>query len=463
MKKISTFLATLCIYVSGSSQIALTLDMSYGTNGTVNFPTNVTSFWNRHYFTSDNSLIVCTTEDPSFIQHFVRYNSNGNFINDLTMSGPSGEGSVLYADTNNIYPVIDDVLYKYSWSGNMDTAFGNNGGIPVPSNLSATNYLAAYYYPNNKILVRNQDNFTRYNIDGTVDITYGTNGVLTTPVTTSSPLLNEKIDINYFFESSGGRRKINITTGTLDLSYGNNGYAVVSNVPGYLPFDPEAVTSNSEIITLLYNTGNSFDYAISKTKADGNLDNAFGSSGMKYLPEIYNSKNLYYGLTLGMDNYTDKTFIPLTVRLQQGSDIDSKVGIACYSATTGNIVSINGTNVLETDLYGGGNVSVRISGNYLYLFTQSSVSRYVISENTLEIQEAKTNNQISFENPFRNELTINTKEKIKQFEIYDENGRLLIKEKNKNQLNTSQLDKGIYIVKLTTESNKVISKKAMKN
>ncbi|MCW3161061.1 T9SS type A sorting domain-containing protein [Chryseobacterium oryctis] len=71
-------------------------------------------------------------------------------------------------------------------------------------------------------------------------------------------------------------------------------------------------------------------------------------------------------------------------------------------------------------------------------------------------------NEISFNNPFSNELILNSKEKIKKVEIYDESGRVVLKG-NGSRLNTSSIVKGTYFIKITTDSNKMISKKGIKN
>jgi hypothetical protein len=132
------------------------------------------------------------------------------------------------------------------------------------------------------------------------------------------------------------------------------------------------------------------------------------------------------------------------------------------SMNAGNQVLINGAIVYETGLLNASNTSIEIKGNYLYLFTQGAISRYIISDGVLNTQETKTASQINFINPFSNELNFNSNEKIKQIEIYDESGRLILKENDKKQVNTSHLNKGVYIIKITTDSNKIISKKAIK-
>lgn len=465
MEKRLILAAALCFSSVLYSQLSLTKDASYGTNGTIDFTVNNSNdlVWNRHYVTSDNYVVICPL-DAASNANFMTYDANGTLLSTITLPA-QGDASVLYADSNTVYPVADGKLYKYSINGSADPSFGNNGELLIGSNFSATNYSTASYLSDGKILVRNQDSFTRFNANGAVDISYGNNGTVNiTAASPSSSVLNEGINSTYFFENSGGRRKINVNTGALDVSYGNNGYSVYSNQSGYVPFDPEAVTNNFEIFTLLFKNGSSFDYALSKTKNDGNIDNAFGNSGIVSLPQTFNNKVLYYGLTMGMDDYNNNVFLPLTVRQQQGDDTDAKVGFSCYAAA-GNLIKINGSDIFESDIPGNSNnISVEVKGNYLYLFTQTSVSRYIISGGTLNLKERITDyNQIHFNNPFSSEIILNSKEKIKQIEIYDGNGRLMLKEKGQDRINTIQLNTGIYLIKFITESNKIISRQAIKN
>ncbi|MCS3532209.1 T9SS type A sorting domain-containing protein [Chryseobacterium sp. JUb7] len=70
---------------------------------------------------------------------------------------------------------------------------------------------------------------------------------------------------------------------------------------------------------------------------------------------------------------------------------------------------------------------------------------------------------MNFNNPFSNELNIKTNKKINRIDIFDDSGRLILTEKSKTDINTSSLHKGIYIIKITADSNEIISRKAIKN
>lgn len=105
-----------------------------------------------------------------------------------------------------------------------------------------------------------------------------------------------------------------------------------------------------------------------------------------------------------------------------------------------------------------------IKDNYLYLFTPKKTIRYVISESILSTDESiDINKELNFNNPFNDELIFNTDEKIKAVEFYDQNGRLVLKSRKINHVNTSSLKKGIYMMKISMENDRIISKKGTKN
>lgn len=129
-------------------------------------------------------------------------------------------------------------------------------------------------------------------------------------------------------------------------------------------------------------------------------------------------------------------------------------------------MTINNQTFYETNLIDDqyGYIGTTVVGNYLYMIGFSKVSRYILSETSLGVEGL--NNQkteIDFVNPFKNELILNTNEKIKSVEIYDESGRLVLKNNSTKNINTSMLEKGIYFIKIITEQNSVISKKGIKN
>lgn len=120
--------------------------------------------------------------------------------------------------------------------------------------------------------------------------------------------------------------------------------------------------------------------------------------------------------------------------------------ICCDSNETGTVQDL--AYLYGYPMYGSPNLSI------------SSTCNLVLNTNkNLKAQK----DEINFNNPFSNELILNSKEKIKDLELYDGSGRMVIKAKDSKQIATSNLNRGIYFIKVTTESGRMISKKAIKN
>jgi hypothetical protein len=70
---------------------------------------------------------------------------------------------------------------------------------------------------------------------------------------------------------------------------------------------------------------------------------------------------------------------------------------------------------------------------------------------------------IIYPNHDKEELSINTKEKVEVVYVFDMNGENVITLKNKTKINLSELKNGWYIVAVKLENGKNISNKILKN
>lgn len=86
------------------------------------------------------------------------------------------------------------------------------------------------------------------------------------------------------------------------------------------------------------------------------------------------------------------------------------------------------------------------------------IQQQVLSTNEL----SGKNLNIRVTNPFRDELSVYADEPVKEVEITDINGRIIIKGKGIS-FNTSSLLKGTYFIKIRMASGKTVSKKVIKN
>lgn len=81
---------------------------------------------------------------------------------------------------------------------------------------------------------------------------------------------------------------------------------------------------------------------------------------------------------------------------------------------------------------------------------------------TMSAEDFETTTATVYPNPFNNSLQIESKTTFKTMELYDVLGKQIFNQNFENQLNTSNLAQGIYLLRLITEDGEVVVKKVMK-
>ena len=475
MKKIMT--AVLALYfVYSDAQISLTPDSNFGNNSIVDLGSNVGGFLSYHFL--NNKIMVQNHDfaDPNLIySRITLLNNNGS----LDSSFGTG-GSFLFPKYFGVNDDIDFVHHfnssslfmfsgrKYLYNGALDTAYGTSG--------QSQSYHPSEIYrkvlPNGKLLIRTTNNFYQYTQSGNLDTTFGNNGMMACnnlltnygyvsygyqqqliPLFSSNSIL--EYDSNY-----GTFRKMNYTTCYYDTNFGVNGNAQfsVGTTSAILKF---CVLSDNSFVNYIFDSNNTSSKFLTKTLSTGMLDNSFGSNGKIDVPNTIDGIDLLHNQDFEVVNGGNYV-IPV---------FDNNFPRKLYLANFNNngLSTINAQNLLDTGITTAmvnpdDKVFVSVKDGYLYLFVNPTfIKRYLISENVLSTNEIKSNTTINFVNPFKNELNLITDEKIKSVELYDASGRMVFESKGKKNIETSQLQKGIYIIKITTESNQIISKKGIKN
>lgn len=468
MKKIiSAVLA--CNLAYSYAQITLTKDLSFGNNGEYIYP--YTGSYATHKLLGDKILVCFNYSNPGSsagYSKFIRLNSNGSLDlsfgtnGEFTDGGNPGSPDTMYYGTEDYLITASDS--KYFSSGTFDNVFMNNWGI---NSINQKKYL--HILSDGKMIFRKDANFTKILSDGALDTSYGTNGSITT-VPYSVDYYQGLVVGNFAYEfgtstaqMTNGIRKINTTTGSLDLSYGNGGYGNTSIIPSMLINSIPHQIDNS-MINFIYNDGTG-QYSLSKTNSNGLLDANFGNSGVFQIPPSINS----IPYTLESSSY--KTQGSGNVFLLVESNNTNDYEIISYSFS-GNLQTINALQTFPTgfnryDFYPYPTpytYRIETKDNYIYLFTPTKIIKYIISNSTLSVSEnADKNDLVQFANPFGDQLLLNTNEKIKSIDIYDEGGRLVLRNKSSKNIDTSGLNQGAYFIKVTTESNQIISRKGIKN
>ncbi len=315
MKKIISLTAIMLLSLSNShAQIPLSKDVFFGNNGTVTIqdvaasnsrpliiPYTHNTFQGNKIFVAypgidlNNPLLSPTRS--------TRLNGNGSLD---TSSGananvivPAFEAYYFYANENFFYLNSGT---KYLSSGQQDTAFNT---VPMQNNQD-WNYKVVL--SDNKIRLRGDGTFTKYFTDDNPDSSYGINGTLAvnTPVTAGA-----NSNYEYFFgkdqslyeyvDPSPGQspvRKINISTGTLDLSYGQSGYVQVrhASVPAAAAFEGsvESPLADGSFINKLSDGSNLY---FTRTNGQGGLYSGFGTNGVVTGSTSFTSNGTMYSVS----------------------------------------------------------------------------------------------------------------------------------------------------------------------
>ncbi|HBV16068.1 T9SS type A sorting domain-containing protein [Chryseobacterium carnipullorum] len=393
------------------------LDPTFGNNGTIQLP----------YYTLQNQLKIQT------------------------------DGKLIIFGYNN----TEGIIYRIFPNGQLDPTFGT-GGIsiipPIGSDINVRSY-GLIVQQNGKIIVHGMisgpnntasHQIYRLNTNGSIDNTFGNNGSVVTagnPVNGTFVLTDNQSNIitisniNYANNFNGIIKKFN-SEGQPITSFGNNGTLQMTFNLGYA--GAAMIDSNNKIV---YSNQNN---EIFRINPDGTLDNTFnynlyaysGVNGGAWIQSIVEKNGYYYIGGNGEGDLAPTYFIS---RLNQNGSVDSSFG---YYSETSSVYSIEEMN---------------ISNNNIVVNGSGFIVKYLLNNATLSTKDsAKTNTDISFENPVKQNLIFSTKEKVSKIEIYSVDGKLVKTLKN-NNTDLSELLKGTYLAKVTFENGKTTLKKLIKN
>jgi xyloglucan-specific exo-beta-1,4-glucanase len=134
-----------------------------------------------------------------------------------------------------------------------------------------------------------------------------------------------------------------------------------------------------------------------------------------------------------------------------------------YSVDNGaNWESVDRTNLLHTE---SNSVTIDFSDKKAYIYIASfdlgllgyNLNLDILANNEASTEKAKV---LVYPNPVVDVVHIDSKN-LKSAVLYDMNGKKLM-ESNKTEINVSQLPKGVYVLKIITSDNSVVSKKIIK-
>ena len=417
-----------------------TLDSSFGTNGKATFLFESQSFLNDMSLQSDGKILLAGQSSSGYCVARVStdgtldtsFGTNGYTVLAPTFGSAAINSVVVYVDDSFLVSGTEQIqnstnyslkLIKFNANGLVDTSFGNQG-ILVPdldfeSNLGGKILIqsdgkiiiggASKISENNALIEKTY--FSRLNVNGSIDSFFGTNGVLFLEDNFSLKDFiidnnNEIIFIgNTNTNAQGTNGNVYISKynnlGLLDSSFGTNGRTIVS-VNSFAEY-ANTITKQSDGKFLLggsyFNTLSTTDSLIVRFLQNGQIDNTFGTNGVFQVT-----------VTSGTDIITDMIMTP--------NNQIVTTGYANYS-TNFDFSTLR----INIDITLDSNIEEKIFCNV-------------------------------YPNPVVDVFHIVSQELIDGVELYDLNGKLLLKKDHNDfecVFSIADFPKGVYLIKITSK------------
>ncbi|MBF4517862.1 T9SS type A sorting domain-containing protein [Flavobacterium sp. ANB] len=244
-----------------------------------------------------------------------------NLVNDSVLQS---DGKIILAGNSNSYADGSAfLLARYLPNGALDTTFGTGGyvttlvgnhctGQSVSLQTDGKIVVAGSTYIPSQLGVRSDIMIVRYNENGSLDTTFDTDGIKVETVDYSqfvNALLIQadgKMVVGGTFESidkpgynTFGLARFN-TNGSLDQTYGVNGFVFTPNLSGGEILDMK-FTDNESIIAVGRNNYG-LDCVVGKYNANGEIVKSFGSNGTGLIEEDFGKIALLYKCVISKNN-----------------------------------------------------------------------------------------------------------------------------------------------------------------
>ncbi len=487
------------------------LDSSFGNSGTMQYNNGLYHvknglLVNNNYYFISNTTIAKVDYSGQIVSAFgvngyktLQQTNETLNISDFTFYNNYFYlyGSVKNNTTNN----IDIYISKVDETGNYDTNFGANGILKLdfePTD-SITSFLiepSGNLYCIGTKYNQNITNSSRLvlfkiNSNGTLNTSFDTNGFkeinLNLYTSGASIIFYNNtymlLGTTTEFDGASNRRRIMISqvdiNGNLDTSFGTNGFKVIP----------------LESFGIYYNTINSVQLLNNKLYINMNQGGAMlGDNDNKLL--IYDLINDQIISSIGQNQFiytkvdNDGAFMTSYCYTCCGNnyyacDNTFELRKKNLDGTTDSTFHINGTYSYEFS-YTQPAPTIGDSRSYVFIkepsgkfliagfvynfFSTPGFSAIRITPGTLNLNSIVLNDNNSiFPNPFNDKIIFKNTTPLKNITIYDLIGRKVIEppfqyENTSSNIDLSNiLEKGTYLIKITTEKNEIITKKIIKN
>lgn len=473
MKKFTFFLLTVC-GIQIFSQITLTKDVTFGNSGTFSatFNTNQTILHSNTVVLEDNSILqIISVADNDYI---LKLKPNGQLDSDFANNGKLNLGSnnflntVLQGDKIIVYfgpksydysNYQDSKIVRYNKNGILDMTFGTNGVLNEITESTNPQALSVLVLEDLSLMVTNSaDTYAKkYTINGQLETSFGNNGEI---------IYNYHFPVGRFSNGKIGTCDVNSLSSSVFSFFDLNSLSTntVLDLDNYSCNHHNGVLlqNKSNLSTRTTNDGlvysvfeyNNYplpDFSRLIVMKSENLDSNFNGSG------FVTSDDYEQFLDTGFAN---KVFFVLNQKSNQKA-------LNAYSES-GSSLNIN--NMRDFSLFSGHEIEMK--DDYILVnsivpdanqnLVNVKVEKFLIANDML----STTNNlrkTISVENPIKDFLNIKNAENAESFEIYNMEGRKIMASKNFKNINTANLARANYILKINFKNGEHFSQKLIKN
>ncbi len=498
------------------------LDTSFNNDGEVHLylPYHDGDRINKIVQQPDGKIIVAGTTSQNFINRVVlaRYNSDGT----LDMSFGTN-GSVFLDDPDNSIlistPILDSdnkiilllsythygysILYKFNTDGSLDTTFATGGILSLSTfdlfgkdvkvdadhNIFVSGSTSSISNDNDEDIA-----IIKLNYDGSINTSFGTNGMTTGG---SSTITYEALDFLKILPDGKliacGLRHIDNTfysfvlckynsTGVLDTTFNGNGQ-VVFDGSFMLPLDIDATSDAVFVLYLSEDAPNTYQNVIAKLNLNGNLVNNFGVNGssrpnLNFYSSLNSLKVLPNGSLIASGRYTpnnNDTDLFLLASFTSNGSLD--LGFGSNGVVT---TDFYGTAASSSDFVITSDYSVILAGGVVknndnIADADFAMAKYYLGnlvfipeepvdepeEPVIDPEEPVIETYAFYPNPTTNSIYLNPE--VDSFAIFSLDGKQMGFTRKNQTVDVSHLSKGIYITVATMKDNSVKNEKIIIN
>ena len=341
-------------------------------------------------------------------------------------------GNALNNNLNNNFAIA-----KFNTDGTLDNSFGNKGRVTTDFFHGSDEAHCVLLQPDNKLVVAGIAQYSsgfpwqrfalaRYNADGSLDKSFNNDGKIAKELSdyhlnySYSAIIQDdgkivEIGSSYIFAGQPPAIANNFalmrirTNGSIDSSFGRNGYTFTSFGSNYFATATSSATqSDGKIIVagVEYDNTPIYKVVVTRYTRNGRLDSSFGTNG-SVITNFDAGSAFANGVVIQPDDkiliagYTENPDASLVARFTKNGKVDSSFSNGGYSVVT------NGGNYYAITLQTDGKI-VTVGKGTIARFLNDIPKENLIANNALDVSTNKLTPSIIqiFPNPVKDVLHI---------------------------------------------------------